>query len=388
VEDQDDSGNSKLKPSKNEVWKCPVCSKVVRHRQNIARHQNMNCRAVKVYKVKPDQVQKQSEFNCDYCEAKYSHQTSLTAHMKRGHLNEYCLRLGQSLFSCSECDFKSSAARYLKAHIIRFHTEKGTFVCEYCEKSYANKDSLKVHQKSHLSVKEVICHVCGSLCGSDLALLRHKCQTAEALESVEEYSFSRLSRDHVSVTAKPKFNVIGGSYSADQAGSVLGDGRVMAGRGPVPGVFMLDNPEEGRNLAGGESLYVCPVPGQQGSPVRSGSVRFQVNKGVESWYMEGVGNQEELGGGIDFPGDDRGKYLDDVDNLSAGINLNCVSNGCSITGYSSYSQQIHQEDDEEYQLPDGMADKNIAPTDDESNFDRVKQAMRFVFEGNNSYADL
>ena len=41
--------------------------------------------------------------------------------------------------------------------------EKGTFTCDTCEKQYANRDSLRVHMKTHhISVQSgFVCEVCG-----------------------------------------------------------------------------------------------------------------------------------------------------------------------------------------------------------------------------------
>ena len=160
-----------------EAWICPICFAKVKHPQNIARHQSLNCSAVKVLKVNPKPLPKPTEYKCNFCGAKYSIKTSLTAHMKRVHLEEYCLENKLSLFLCPVCDFKTNAERFLKGHMARYHMEAGSLACEYCDKKYQHKDSLRVHiKKNHLISKEsFVCHVCGSVLPSTVEYAKHNC---------------------------------------------------------------------------------------------------------------------------------------------------------------------------------------------------------------------
>ena len=135
----------------NAVWECSRCFIIIKHRQNIARHQAMSCEAAKVPKIHPTACPRKKVYKCEHCDVKYNLKTSLTAHMKTCHLEQYCLQNGQSLFKCPVCDFISNAERFLKQHVVRYHMDKGSFTCEFCEHQYSNKDSLRVHiKKSHL----------------------------------------------------------------------------------------------------------------------------------------------------------------------------------------------------------------------------------------------
>ena len=156
-----------------ETWVCPICFVKVKHPQNIARHQSLNCLAVKVLKVNPKPLPIPTEYECDFCDAKYSIKTSL----KREHLEEYCLQNKQSLFTCPVCDFKTNAERFLKGHMARYHMEEGTLTCEFCDKKYRHKDSLRVHiKKSHLVSKQsFVCHICGSVLPSKAEYDKHNC---------------------------------------------------------------------------------------------------------------------------------------------------------------------------------------------------------------------
>jgi hypothetical protein len=180
-----------------EVWICPICSVHIRHRQNIARHQSVNCSAVKVPKLKPAPVPK-PESKCDVCGVIFLCKTNLTAHMKRLHLEFYCQINKHNLFQCSKCDFKCTAERFLKAHIQRFHSEKGSYICDYCDRRYFTKDTLRVHiKRSHINVQQTyICHVCGSVCLSENDLKKHSCESATAPDSNAEINVQNPSPVH------------------------------------------------------------------------------------------------------------------------------------------------------------------------------------------------
>ena len=150
-------------PKKKEsIWRCPICCTVIKHRQNVQRHQAV-CPSANEKKVTKTKVEKiQLIFNCDYCHAAFSLQKSLKAHIKRNHLEEYCLQNESTLFKCSKCDFKTTGEKYLKTHFSKFHMQKGNFVCNICDKRYATNGSLRVHKKTHLSVKKsYVCEYCG-----------------------------------------------------------------------------------------------------------------------------------------------------------------------------------------------------------------------------------
>ena len=161
-------------------WKCPRCCIQIQHRQNIARHQALNCEIEKVQNIDKDKnpCSKQKEYNCDLCDVKYKVKTTLTAHMKSCHLEQYCYQNGQSLFKCPVCAFISSAERFLKQHMVRFHMDKGSFTCKFCDKKYRNNDSLRVHiKKSHIPEKKAEGHEDQSTVAEPAVLCRSNSST-------------------------------------------------------------------------------------------------------------------------------------------------------------------------------------------------------------------
>ena len=176
-----------------EIWVCPICSTHVRYRQNIARHQMLNCTAVKIPKVKRVPEPTSSEYRCELCDFCYACKSSLTAHMKRMHIDYYCQKNQLSLLECIICDFKCTAKRFLKGHIYRYHSEKGSIKCDYCGKHFATKDTLKVHVKRiHTPVNQtIVCHVCGEvlLCQADYQ--KHTCEVTLDKDQVNQPSVSK-----------------------------------------------------------------------------------------------------------------------------------------------------------------------------------------------------
>ena len=191
---EEESVVPEVKGNMREVWICPICSVHVKHRQNIARHQSVNCSAVKVPKLKPVAVPK-PESRCEICGVIFLCKTSLTAHMKRLHMEFYCRINKHTLFQCSRCDFKCTDERFLKAHVQRFHSEKGSYICDYCDKRYFTKDTLRVHiKRSHINVTQTfICHVCGSVRLSEIDLKKHNCESATAPDSNAEINVQNPS---------------------------------------------------------------------------------------------------------------------------------------------------------------------------------------------------
>ena len=56
------------------------------------------------------------------------------------------------MFQCTVCDFRCSGETYLKMHVSRFHGVK-TLSCDDCGLKYAQKDTLRNHQKQKNGIK-------------------------------------------------------------------------------------------------------------------------------------------------------------------------------------------------------------------------------------------
>ena len=219
-----------------ETWVCPICSTQVRYRQNIARHQSLNCTAVKIPKVKPVAGPRPSEYRCELCDFCYAGKSSLTAHMKRMHIDYYCQKNQLSLVECTICDFKCTAQRFLKGHIQRYHSEKGVIKCDYCDKQFATKDTLKVHVKRiHVAVDQTfVCHVCGDvlMCRADYQ--KHTCEVILDKDEVNQLCVSN-GASHPESIEDPS-NEMFQCVSMPECGAAvhLGDGASIHGRLGAP----------------------------------------------------------------------------------------------------------------------------------------------------------
>ena len=182
---EDESDMNKVRVTKKDLnWSCPICSVVIKHRQNVLRHKS-TCPPVKKNQVAKPKEKMPSVFKCNYCQATFSLQKSLKSHIKRNHLEQFCLQYEHTLFKCSACDFQTIGEKYLKTHFKKFHMDKGNLCCDICERRYSNKDSLRVHMKSHLTIKRsFVCEVCGCIIVTSSDQDTHVCtQQTESAES-------------------------------------------------------------------------------------------------------------------------------------------------------------------------------------------------------------
>lgn len=90
-------------------------------------------------------------FECDVCQKKFSHRSSLRKHLIKIH----------SLFpinKCVECNEIFETRRCLMKHM-RAHKESIRFNCNICDKNFTSKDGVKEHMSLHFPVL-VSCNVC------------------------------------------------------------------------------------------------------------------------------------------------------------------------------------------------------------------------------------
>ncbi|XP_035995582.1 zinc finger protein 142-like [Fundulus heteroclitus] len=78
---------------------------------------------------------------CGHCDARFGSEVALRNHCKRAH------RL-QVSFTCQTCDFRCSSKVTLKHHQQSSHPE---VKCTTCQEAFQTKESLDVHQRTHLA---------------------------------------------------------------------------------------------------------------------------------------------------------------------------------------------------------------------------------------------
>uniref|UniRef100_A0A8R1HUU9 C2H2-type domain-containing protein n=1 Tax=Caenorhabditis japonica TaxID=281687 RepID=A0A8R1HUU9_CAEJA len=103
---------------------------------------------------------------CNVCGKGFSYFSILESH-KRSHT-------GEKPYKCQYCDKKFAQKATLQVHE-RTHTGVRPYKCHYCEKTFAQYGTKTVHEKSaHLGIRNYKCPKCDKLLSSPSALYTHK----------------------------------------------------------------------------------------------------------------------------------------------------------------------------------------------------------------------
>ncbi|XP_034549330.1 zinc finger protein 142 [Notolabrus celidotus] len=84
---------------------------------------------------------------CTHCDAEFSSEIALRNHCKRVHKLQAC-------FSCKQCDYTCSSEATLKSHQESRHPQ---VKCSTCQEAFETKESLEIHQKTHLAHRCQLC---------------------------------------------------------------------------------------------------------------------------------------------------------------------------------------------------------------------------------------
>ncbi|XP_053624196.1 transcriptional repressor CTCF-like isoform X2 [Plodia interpunctella] len=105
-------------------------------------------------------------FACELCPAKCGRKTDLRIHVQKLHTSDKplkCKRCGKSFpdrysckvhnkthegekcYKCELCPYASTTLRHLKSHMLK-HTDEKPFVCDQCDQSFRQKQLLRRHQ--------------------------------------------------------------------------------------------------------------------------------------------------------------------------------------------------------------------------------------------------
>ncbi|XP_013199483.2 transcriptional repressor CTCF isoform X2 [Amyelois transitella] len=105
-------------------------------------------------------------FACELCPAKCGRKTDLRIHVQKLHTSDKplkCKRCGKSFpdrysckvhnkthegekcYKCELCPYASTTLRHLKSHMLK-HTDEKPFVCDLCDQSFRQKQLLRRHQ--------------------------------------------------------------------------------------------------------------------------------------------------------------------------------------------------------------------------------------------------
>ncbi|XP_046976758.1 transcriptional repressor CTCF-like isoform X2 [Vanessa cardui] len=111
-------------------------------------------------------VSEKPVFACELCPTKCGRKTDLRIHVQKLHTSDKplkCKRCGKSFpdrysckmhnkthegekcFKCELCPYASTTLRHLKSHMLK-HTDEKPFVCDQCDQSFRQKQLLRRHQ--------------------------------------------------------------------------------------------------------------------------------------------------------------------------------------------------------------------------------------------------
>lgn len=143
--------------------KCDVCDKTfgaaTKLRQHKVRihdkHPTHFCSLCDFCGYTPDDVRRHNlrchtgelEHACTHCGARFSSEIALRNHCKRVHRLQVC-------FPCKQCDYTCSSELALKAHQQSKHHQ---VKCAACQECFETKQSLELHQRTHLSHQCQLC---------------------------------------------------------------------------------------------------------------------------------------------------------------------------------------------------------------------------------------
>ena len=159
-------------------YTCSVCQKQFKHQNNLIRHR---------------EIHREKTFECDFCQKIFRRKCHLKGHIER-HLElernqfecticnktfRYKSTLNmhknhhkkKSPYECQLCNIRCNDPTSLRNHL-NAHLNK-LFECILCQKTYANKYSLEVHNKS-FHVDSVSCDKCKKYFRGK-KLKKHKC---------------------------------------------------------------------------------------------------------------------------------------------------------------------------------------------------------------------
>ena len=140
---------------------------------------------------------------CPICQLQSKNKETLKKHIKSIHengkiqkhddsLDRITVQLNETCSKCKDCSCTGNSVE-MKEHRISKHSEN--FKCQFCEKMFVDKSSLKVHVTSMHEIEPFPCEVCGLVLANFTLLKEHMSQVHTSLQGCRYCSFTSTSKD-------------------------------------------------------------------------------------------------------------------------------------------------------------------------------------------------
>lgn len=141
---------------------CDVCGQFFISQHTLTRHKR---------------IKHTYDYQCSICKTTLVSQVNLDNHIKEIHNPN-------DEFKCQECGQEFKRKRYLIRHQKRVHEKlEKAHVCTVCGKSFACKNTFRIHYLTHTKLKPYICNICGNAFSQRSSMMLHwKRQHPDACE--------------------------------------------------------------------------------------------------------------------------------------------------------------------------------------------------------------
>lgn len=124
----------------DKTFQCETCFKCFSERSTLKRHMYIHL------EVKP--------FKCEHCDRAFSDKSTLRRHI--------ITHTGAKRFQCNSCDKRFTRNEHLRQHNY-IHTAQKLYKCDVCHKDFRQRSTLKNHMLLHRVEGSLKCESCGAL---------------------------------------------------------------------------------------------------------------------------------------------------------------------------------------------------------------------------------
>ena len=162
--------------------KCRFCPQRFRKKESALRHEKdrhkrrplITCQhCSKTFNDKPKFLihlrkhSKDRRYKCQLCPRSFSSESALKNHHPE--------HTGERPHKCEPCSKGFKTRKHLMCHIRRVHSVRELkFPCTYCERRFAEKSSLVLHERRHKGIRPHVCLTCGKAFTSKHCLISHQ----------------------------------------------------------------------------------------------------------------------------------------------------------------------------------------------------------------------